>query len=909
MALFVGVGTVLAITSIVAIWALVNSRAVAQQRAAIATEGLATSVVLTFDELLDATDLELRTTAEELSRQLNSGHFDEHAAGRYVEREATRVAGLAALQAYDEDGEAFVAQDGSAAPANIATREYFLRARDNPQAGLLVGAAVPGPVQGHWYWPLARRISDPDGTFSGVVLAMVRVDRLKAMLAGIRVDRGDTIELRDAAMGLVARAVLDDDDPVKVGDPRTSVPGVATMRVDPNAGTFVSDTYADAVDRTYSYRRSAKHGFVVVVGTPQQAALAQWHRQAWIVLAVLGSFAASAVAFCWLINGGWRRQEQALERVRSSEHSLNEAMEIARLGSFVYEVGDDSWISSDGFDQMFGIDGNYPRDLIHWLKLVCTESRCEVRTLVNRLIEKGIPFDLEYRIVRPNDGTERWVHCACRLRQDGFHHATAIVGTYQDITVRKAAEETINKLAFFDSLTGLANRTLLLDRLRQAMTLSERSGHAGAVLLIDLDNFKTLNDIHGHEKGDLLLIQVAHRLNACLRSEDTVARPVGKNTVARLGGDEFVVILPNLNGDDEEESASHAKVVASKILFSLNENYELDGVSFLGTASIGVTLFHGNRSSVEDLLKQADLAMYRAKASGRDAVCFFDADLEATVMKRATLEGHLRRALELHQTQFQLHFQAQVEGEGQVTGAEVLVRWKHPVLGVVSPGEFIPVAEDSNLILPLGKWVLETACRQLAAWTLVPEFMNLTLAVNVSAHQFYQTDFVDQVRKVLIDTRARPHLLKLELTESLLLRDVDEIIRKMMALKEIGVGFALDDFGTGYSSLLYLKRLPLDQLKIDQSFVRDVLVDPNDAAIARTVAALGKTLGLAVIAEGVETEEQRDFLAQAGCNAFQGYYISRPLPVDKFEEFARGAWQRQNERFVMRHSEFELLSS
>jgi diguanylate cyclase (GGDEF)-like protein len=530
--------------------------------------------------------------------------------------------------------------------------------------------------------------------------------------------------------------------------------------------------------------------------------------------------------------------------------------------------------------------------MVHWLKLVNVDSRHEVRAHVQRLIEKGIPFNHEYRIVRPSDGEERWVHCACRLRHDKEGDPTAIVGTYQDITERKAAEETINKLAFFDQLTGLANRTLLLDRLRQAMTLSRRNGHAGAVLLIDLDNFKTLNDIHGHEKGDLLLKQVAFRLTTCLRAEDTVARPVGKNTVARLGGDEFVVVLPNLSGNSEEEAAAQAKVVASKLLFTLNQNYELDGVGFVGTASIGVTLFRGRRASIEDLLKQADLAMYRAKASGRDAVCFFDADLEATVMKRAMLEGHLRRALGLNQ--FQLHYQAQVVGDGHVTGAEVLARWQHPVLGMVSPAEFIPVAEESNLILPLGKWVLETACRQLAAWSLIPEFAGLTLAVNVSAQQFYQTDFVDQVRGLLAETKARAHLLKLELTESLFLRDVDEIIEKMMALKAVGVGFALDDFGTGYSSLLYLKRLPLDQLKIDQSFVRDVLIDPNDAAIARTVAALGQTLGLKVIAEGVETEAQRDFLAESGCHAYQGYFISRPLPVEGFEDFARRAWEREN---------------
>jgi len=885
------------LASAMAIAALALSHGQAQERAEAKTRSLATAVELVFDRLIEGSAAQMRPRAEALGRLFADDRATPPAVSDVLAREARGVAYASALRVYDEDGDIVAGRDTPGAVANVAARDYFLRARADPDRGLIIAPVAPDRNYERWTWPLVQPISEPDGSFAGILVAAVPVEALRAMLGRLELERGESIELRDPAMGLVARIVAGDVDGIRVGDPRLSVPGLEAMRIDPQQGSYVSDDrYIDPVNRTYSYRRSARYGYYVVAGVPQEVAFAAWYRQAGLVLALLGAFVACAAVFTWVIDSGWRRHEQALERIRNSESALNEAMEIARLGSFVYHLRRDQWDSSDAFDHMFGIDAEYPRDLVHWLKLVCVDSRHEVRSRVNRLLDKGAAFDHEYRIVRPLDGEERWVHSACRLRQDKSGNPVAIVGTYQDITARKAAEETINKLAFFDQLTGLANRTLLLDRLRQAMSLSGRSGHAGALLLIDLDNFKTLNDIHGHEKGDQLLKQVALRLTNCLRAEDTVARPVGRNTVARLGGDEFVVVLPNLSGEDEDAAAAQAKIVASKVLLALSEIYELDGVSFVGTASIGVTLFHGRRASVEDLLKQADLAMYRAKASGRDAVCFFDADLEATVLKRAMLEGHLRQALGLNQ--FQLHFQAQVVGDGHVTGAEVLARWKHPVLGMVSPGEFIPVAEESNLILPLGRWVLETACRQLAAWSLVPEFLDLTLAVNVSPQQFYQTDFVDQVQDILAETRARPHLLKLELTESLLLRDVDEIIEKMMALKAVGVGFALDDFGTGYSSLLYLKRLPLDQLKIDQSFVRDVLVDPNDAAIARTVAALGQTLGLKVIAEGVETEAQRDFLADSGCHAYQGYFISRPLPVEGFEAFARAAWERENREFL-----------
>jgi diguanylate cyclase (GGDEF)-like protein len=407
------------------------------------------------------------------------------------------------------------------------------------------------------------------------------------------------------------------------------------------------------------------------------------------------------------------------------------------------------------------------------------------------------------------------------------------------------------------------------------MTTSSRSGSHGALLFIDLDNFKTLNDTHGHDTGDLLLTQVAQRVLACVREGDTVAR---------MGGDEFVVMLANLSAD-EGEAAVGIETVAEKILATLEQSYLLGHLVFRCTASMGITLFRGQLNSIEDLMKQADLAMYKAKEAGRNAFRFFDPHMEATVKERVALEEDLRRAIDAKQ--FMLYYQAQVVGDGRVTGAEVLVRWQHPTRGMVSPAEFIPLAEETGLILPLGNWILETACAQLAVWAAQPAMAHLTLAVNVSARQFHQADFVAQVLAVLKRSGARPGQLKLELTESLLVENVQDIIEKMHALKAKGVSFSLDDFGTGYSSLSYLKRLPLDQLKIDQSFVRDVLIDPNDAAIAKTVVALAQSLGLGVIAEGVETEAQQHFLADSGCHAYQGYFFSRPLPVDGFEAFAR----------------------
>ena len=448
---------------------------------------------------------------------------------------------------------------------------------------------------------------------------------------------------------------------------------------------------------------------------------------------------------------------------------------------------------------------------------------------------------------------------------------THFINSLTDITQMKATEEEINKLAFYDPLTGLPNRRMLLDRLRLAMAESNRTGRIGALQFIDLDNFKTLNDTLGHDMGDLLLQQVGQRLKQCMREGDTVAR---------LGGDEFVVMLKDLS-TDIVDAVSQAEIVGGKILTSVGEPYRLAGLEYQCTPSIGITHFRGYEATIDDLLKQADLAMYQAKALGRNAMQFFDPSMQSVVTARVALESDIRQGIA--QGQFVLYFQPQISGDKRITGAEVLLRWPHPTRGMVPPNEFIPLAEDTSLILPLGNWVLETACHQLTTWAQHPATEHLTLAVNVSARQFRQQDFVSYVQDLIQYTGANPRRLKLELTESMLVKDVEDTIAKMTALKASGIGFSLDDFGTGYSSLSYLKRLPLDQLKIDQSFVRDLMTDPNDASIARTVIALGHSLGLNVIAEGVETAEQKTFLAAQGCDAYQGYLFGRPMPIASFD--------------------------
>lgn len=434
----------------------------------------------------------------------------------------------------------------------------------------------------------------------------------------------------------------------------------------------------------------------------------------------------------------------------------------------------------------------------------------------------------------------------------------------RDITQQRQDEEEIRRLAFYDPLTGLPNRRLLLDRVRHAMGNAARLQQHGALMFLDLDHFKLLNDTLGHDVGDELLQQVAARLCSCVREGDSVAR---------LGGDEFVVLLEGLS-HQVGEAATHAEAVAHKILDTLSQPYSLRQHSYSSTPSIGIVVFMQDHKSMDDLLKKADVAMYQAKAAGRNTARFFDPVMQAAVATHAELSKEIR--LGLQREEFVLHYQVQVDQKGRSLGAEALVRWQHPTRGLVAPGQFIGLAEETGMILPLGQWVLETACAQLTAWSQQPATAHWTLAVNVSASQLAQTEFVSNVDTALRHSGAPATQLKLEITESMLVNDMEDLIHKMASIQALGVGFSLDDFGTGYSSLSYLKRLPLSQLKIDQSFVRDVLTDPNDAVIARTVVALGHSLGLNVIAEGVESAAQRDALADMGCDAFQGYFFGRP---------------------------------
>jgi diguanylate cyclase (GGDEF)-like protein/PAS domain S-box-containing protein len=561
------------------------------------------------------------------------------------------------------------------------------------------------------------------------------------------------------------------------------------------------------------------------------------------------------------------RLKQTQEELRTAEtlyrtafQTSHDAVAISRLQDGLFIDANRSFLEIMEYTQE-DVIGRTSRELDMWAD---PEDR---NRLADAVEEQSFCQNFEMKL-RKRSGEVFWsLASVSKIEMDGVAYMLSFFKNVSDI---KEAQERINTLAFFDPLTNLPNRRALLDRVQESQDQAVADRAHLALLFVDLDDFKIVNDSLGHHVGDTMLKEIALRLAECTRKTDTVAR---------LGGDEFAVILRDLS-IESKEAAAQAKTVADKIMASVGEPYLINGHECQCATSIGIAVFGDTDENGSDVLQRAEMAMFQAKEAGHNTIRFFSPALQAAVSARATLEEELRRAIK--RSEFVLFYQPQVESS-RLTGAEALIRWNHPTRGLLAPGEFIQLAEQSGLIVLLGNLVLETACRQIAAWASRKWIPGIAVAVNISAHQFNHPEFVEQVLGILARTGVDPHSLDLELTESLMVDNIDEVIAKITVLKSHGLRFSLDDFGTGYSSLTYLKRMPLDQLKIDRSFVRDILTDKNSAAIAQTIISLGKAMGMAVIAEGVETEEQKELLISLGCHTFQGYLYARPLPMEEFE--------------------------
>jgi len=744
---------------------------------------------------------------------------------------------------------------------NFATRDYFTQARTSEE-GQQYGVGRDGRAGALYY---AHAVSN-GARFLGVAVVKLNAGALAAMagqsqawvsdangviihatdpallhraLPSSRVGRLDPAQLRQ-------RYAREHFDSITLAPWDEAMPAVARISGAPVPSVLATRPLSDG-------------SLTVTVPRPLPALQYQGMRRFWMFLLI--EFSGSMLVAAATATALYLREKQKADadlRVAATAFESLEGMAITDADHMILRVNR-AYTDITGFSE---------RDALDHELLVCDEPALQQR-IWEGVAAHGAWQGEVWQLRKGGGRFPCWLVVTAVRDAAGqiTHHVCALT----DITERKASEQEIRNLALFDFLTQLPNRRCLMDRLQHALTASARTGQCGALLFIDLDNFKDLNDTLGHNVGDMLLQQAARRFVGCVRESDTVAR---------LGGDEFVIMLENLS-DDTELAAEQARAIGAKLLARQNEPYTMGPHQHSCTSSVGITVFRGEQESLEDLLKQTDLAMYQAKAAGRNTMCFFDPAMQTVVSARAALDADLRHGMA--QQQFMLHYQPQVDAEGRITGAEALLRWQHPTRGLVPPMQFIAAAEASGLILPLGAWVLEQACTQLVAWARDPATAALELAVNVSPRQFHQADFVEQVMGALVRSGASPRLLKLELTEGLLLDDVETSIAKMALLKAAGIGISLDDFGTGYSSLAYLKRLPLCQLKIDRSFVRDILHNADDAAITKTILTLADSMGLSAIAEGVESAEQKNYLARQGCRAFQGYLFGAPLPVAEFE--------------------------
>ncbi len=582
------------------------------------------------------------------------------------------------------------------------------------------------------------------------------------------------------------------------------------------------------------------------------------------------------------------RASNAFNALKESQVRLAKAQRIAQLGNWDWDVRNDRLHWSEQISRIFGfqphaLDANYEA----FLASVHPDDRMPVITSLDASLKEGEPYSTEYRILLPN-GRQRIVHAQAEVTLDAQGQAVWMAGTVQDISERKHAEEKIRYLAYYDGLTGLPNRQSFKERLDQALQLARRHGRSMAILYLDLDNFKRINDTLGHTVGDLLLSAVAERLRHSVRNSDRVARSGVEDlsgNVARLGGDEFTVLLAEI------EHIEDAATVARRILDLLSQPLNLAGHEVVSTPSIGIAVFPNDGQDVDNLLKNADTAMYHAKEAGKNTYQFYAESMNARAVERLSLEGKLRKALE-HE-ELLLYYQPQVDAHsGRIVGVEALIRWCNPDLGMVSPVDFIPLAEDTGIIVAIGEWVLRTACAQNRAWQTAG-FAPIHVSVNLSSLQFRQRDLTAMISRVLMDTGLDPKFLELELTESVIMHNASETIAALHELKEMGLALSVDDFGTGYSSLSYLKRFPLDTLKIDRSFVKDINADSDDAAITTAIIAMAHSLNLKVIAEGVETEQQLAFLRQKGCDQVQGYLFSKPIPVADCTQLLKEARQFQ----------------
>ncbi|QPL45728.1 EAL domain-containing protein [Halomonas sp. A40-4] len=753
---------------------------------------------------------------------------------------------------------------------DLSSSSFFQKFRDQDDRTELVTPLYSTAPDERYYLYQARRLTRDNGEFDGIAVARISPAVFERALQRLGVSNGESIALVDGELKLIAR-LPSLEDPFTAGWQVDSPETLAMLERDVDKWSLRVTSPLDQRERLFQMQWIEELPLLVVVGEDVHLQLANWRQRAGILAGVMLLIA---------ILGAWGVRHY-LNRLRF-EHRLHQSEAELRISATAFQTHLGMLIA-DANGHVLKVNNTFTRitgyseaELVGKSPRMLNSGRHDAafyRKLWQRVQVAG-SWEGEIWSRRKNgDVFPEWLTISAVYDPQGT--LTHYVATMSDISESKAAEQEIHQLAFYDPLTGLANRRLFMDRMEAALKDVNRHSRWGALLFIDIDNFKQINDTLGHYVGDQLLQHLARLMGQMLRETDTLAR---------LGSDEFAVLIEGL-GKSREHTAELAENIAQKLQDMISQPMTVRDDSLSVTASIGITVVSDHTSTVDDYLQQADMALFQAKSSGRCALSFFDPTMQAELLARVRLENELRQALA--NEEWQLYFQPQVDQDGRCIGVEGLLRWQHPERGLVMPGVFIPLLESTELINPVGDWVLEAACQQLAQWAHQPGFAELSVAVNVSPLQFRQVDFVNKVESILQRTGAPSHKLKLEVTESLFVEERDDAREKMLQLKQQGVRFALDDYGTGYSSLAYLAHLPLDQLKIDQSFVQQVIDSKANAAIVESTIALAQSLSLEIVAEGVERDDQQAWLLAHGCRAYQGFLYGKAMPLNVLEMWLR----------------------
>ncbi len=862
----------------VSLWSITQSRVKYDESAAVETRNLAQLLDHDITESMHSIDLSLQALVAEAEAQLRAGHSNPRALDRLMTQLQFLAPNLSGLRMADALGQVILG-DGlqNSTSVSIADRDYFLKLRHQSGRGLVVSAPVVGKITGVWVINLARGIYQADGSFAGLAFASVPLSRFTRDYAALATGPGGSFTLFDAELGIIVRSLGDKTEESVIGKKFTLPSLQALLASGRTEGAYKQASVVDGVERVFFYRQIQGYPLSLSVGRATHDYLAAWRTEVLKTIAITALFVLSTLVLFWFILRAWRLQLKAVEALNSVNQTLlveqNFSQAVFESSPFAMYVRDHKgfvkhW--NPAAERLFG-----------W-----KEVELLGKSLPSVPVEK-IKESESFRL-RVLNGESILQYETQRKKRDGTlfdlsntstplrHHSGEIDGFLTialDITDRKAAETQIEFLAYRDVLTGLPNRLLLLDRFHQAVAHADREGGQVALLFLDLDSFKTINDSLGHAVGDAMLISVAERLAKCVR---------GGDTISRQGGDEFMIILSDLR--DRESITPVLRMIRER----LQAVFEIEGHKLTTSASIGVSIYPEDGKDFETLLKKADTAMYRAKGGGNEHYRYFDEQMNVEAVEHLRMKNGMRQAIERHE--FTLFYQPQIDlTTGAVIGVESLIRWNDPEHGMISPAKFIPVTESSELIVPIGEWVIHEACRQAVAWRkagLPP----LVMAVNLSAVQFRRGDVEKTVIHALKASGLEPRYLELELTESVLIHDTELVLSTVQRLKRLGVTLSIDDFGTGYSSLSYLKRFDVDKLKIDQSFIRDLATNTDDMAIVRAIIQMAKSLNLKTIAEGVETEDLVTPLQLFGCDEAQGYHFAQPMTASAFAEF-HGTWQ------------------